>query len=160
MYEGVIAIACDMNADFESAFRRICPHLRNVLDYFQIIKNFNDMMVNEIRRDMMKRFEEEDNLQALKKLKHSKYILYTKVASFKKKVGSALRKESELFGAESQQREDGYEMRALDLKLENGLFFDVEIFRDFLDGVYRQWEVVEQMSNYCKQTRNSLFVVC
>ncbi len=165
--KGVIAIACDMNADFERAFQEKCPHLRTVFDRFHIVKNFNEKVVNEIRKDEIKRLEEEGNFEALKKLKHSKYVLYAKAETLKKKdmaAGSVLRKGSELFGTEPQRRKGGYEMRALDLKLENELFFDVEIVRDMLDDAYRQRdenamkEVVERMSNYCKQTKNSHFL--
>ena len=165
--KGVIAIACDMNADFERAFREKCPHLRTVFDRFHIVKNFNEKVVNEIRKDEIKRLEAEGNFEALKKLKHSKYILYAKVETLKKndmKAGSICRKGSELFGTDTQRRKGGYEMRALDLKLENELFFDVEIVRDMLDDAYRQRdenamrEVVERMSNYCKHTRNSHFL--
>ena len=66
--KGVIAIACDMNADFERAFREKCPHLRTVFDRFHIVKNFNEKVVNEIRKYEIKRLEVEGNFEALKKL--------------------------------------------------------------------------------------------
>jgi len=34
--DGVEAIACDMNSDFEEAFEYCCPHIQPVFDYFHI----------------------------------------------------------------------------------------------------------------------------
>ena len=39
----VEAVACDMNADFESAFRARYPHIKTVFDHFRYQKNFNDV---------------------------------------------------------------------------------------------------------------------
>lgn len=39
--QNVVAVACDMNSDFEDGFKEKCPHLKIVFDYFHIIKNFN-----------------------------------------------------------------------------------------------------------------------
>lgn len=41
----VIAIACDMNSDFEETFLELCPHLEIVFDHFHIIKNFNEKIL-------------------------------------------------------------------------------------------------------------------
>lgn len=38
----VEAVACDMNSDFEEAFKERYPKLDIVYDRFRIIKNFND----------------------------------------------------------------------------------------------------------------------
>ncbi|GHV98062.1 hypothetical protein lacNasYZ03_18200 [Lactobacillus nasalidis] len=47
----VEAVACDMNSDFEEAFKGRYPKLDIVYDRFHIIKNFNDKVVSEIRKD-------------------------------------------------------------------------------------------------------------
>lgn len=39
--DGVEAVACDMNSDFQEAFEERCPHIQPVFDYFHIVKNFN-----------------------------------------------------------------------------------------------------------------------
>ena len=44
----VEAVACDMNSDFEEAFKERYPKLYIVYDRFYIIKNFNDKVVSEI----------------------------------------------------------------------------------------------------------------
>ena len=41
----VIAVACDMNSDFEEAFKEECPHLKIVYDYFHIMKNLNEKVI-------------------------------------------------------------------------------------------------------------------
>lgn len=46
-----------------------------VFDYFHIVKNFNDKVVGEIRKDEQKRLIAEGDLEAAKLLKHSKYIV-------------------------------------------------------------------------------------
>ena len=51
----VIAISADMNSDFEEAFKEKCPHLKIVYDYFHIVKNFNEKVVSEVRKDEQRR---------------------------------------------------------------------------------------------------------
>ena len=48
--DGVEAIACDMNSDFEEAFEALCPHIQPVFDYFHIVKNFNNKVVGESKK--------------------------------------------------------------------------------------------------------------
>ena len=55
----VDAVALDMNSDFEEAFLEKCPHIRPVFDYFHLVKNFNDKVVSEVRKDEFKRLMEE-----------------------------------------------------------------------------------------------------
>jgi hypothetical protein len=45
----VEAIACDMNADFECAFLKRCPHI--VYEYFHLVKNFNEKVISDVRKD-------------------------------------------------------------------------------------------------------------
>ncbi|MBT9024344.1 ISL3 family transposase, partial [Lactobacillus delbrueckii subsp. bulgaricus] len=53
------AVACDMNSDFEEAFKERYPKLDIIYDRFHIIKNFNDKVVSEIRKDEQRRLAEE-----------------------------------------------------------------------------------------------------
>ena len=71
----VIAVACDMNSDFEEAFKEKCPHIEIVYDYFHIVKNFNEKVVAEVRKDEEKRLKDEGNIEGAKMLKGSKYWL-------------------------------------------------------------------------------------
>lgn len=47
-----------MNSDFEQSFKEKCQHLKIVYDYFHIVKNFNDKVVSEVRKDEQKRLTE------------------------------------------------------------------------------------------------------
>ena len=49
--DGVEAVACDMNSDFQKAFEERCPHIQPVFDYFHLVKNFNEKVVGAIRKD-------------------------------------------------------------------------------------------------------------
>jgi transposase len=49
--DSVEAVACDMNSDFQEAFEERCPHIQPVFDHFHLIKNFNDKVVSEVRKD-------------------------------------------------------------------------------------------------------------
>lgn len=48
--DGVKAVACDMNSDFQEAFEERCPHIQPVFDYFYLVKNFNEKVVGAIRK--------------------------------------------------------------------------------------------------------------
>lgn len=54
----VVAVSMDMNASYAKAFRDICPHIRIVYDGFHIIKNYNDMVLTEIRRAEQRRLQD------------------------------------------------------------------------------------------------------
>ena len=54
----VEAVSSDMNSDFEEAFKEKCLHLKIVYDYFHIVKNFNDKVVSQVRKNEQKRLIE------------------------------------------------------------------------------------------------------
>jgi len=54
MYK-VETVSSDMNSDFEEAFKEKWPHLKIIYDYFHIVKNFNDKVVSQVRKDEQKR---------------------------------------------------------------------------------------------------------
>ena len=79
--DGIEAVACDMNSDFEEAFEEKCPWIQVVFDYFHIVKNFNDKVVSEVRKDEQRRLYEEGNIEAAKALKKTRYILTKRIPS-------------------------------------------------------------------------------
>lgn len=81
----VEAVSSDMNSDFEEAFYDKCPHLKVVYDHFHIVKNFNDKVVSEVRKDEQRRLIAEGDIDAAKALKGSKYILTSKRATLEAK---------------------------------------------------------------------------
>ena len=73
--DGVETVICDMNSDFQEAFEEKCPHIQPVFDHFHIIKNFNDKVISQVRKDEQKRLLAEGNKEAYRALKSSWYIL-------------------------------------------------------------------------------------
>ena len=166
--ENVKAVACDMNSDFEEAFRERCPHLEIVFDHFHIVKNFNEKVVNEIRKDEYRRLVEEGETEAAKQLKGSKYILTSKRCTLKQKdtdalEGKVISKGSELFGTESYVRSEGYEARYDELLSQNRLLFTVDLIKEKLDKAYQLNDTVKMgtaiadIVYHCYETKNKHF---
>ena len=57
------AVSCDMNSDFQEAFEEKCPHLEIVFDYFHVVKNFNDKVISEVRKDEQKRLRDDGDFR-------------------------------------------------------------------------------------------------
>ena len=64
--DGVEAVACDMNSDYQEVFDDCCPHIQVVFDYFRISKNFNDKVVAEVRKDEQRRLYSEGRKEEAK----------------------------------------------------------------------------------------------
>lgn len=80
----VKAVASDMNSDYEEAFLEKCPHLKIVYDHFHIVKNFNEGVINKVKKDEYARLWKEGKWQEANLLKKSKYLLianYDKLSS-------------------------------------------------------------------------------
>lgn len=73
--DGVEAVACDMNSDYQDVFEDRCPHIQVVFDFFHIRKNFNDKVVAEVRKDEQRRLCAEGKPDEARMLKGTKYIL-------------------------------------------------------------------------------------
>ena len=54
----VVAVSMDMNASYAKAFKECYPDIRIVYDGFHIIKNYNDMVLTEVRRAEQRRLDE------------------------------------------------------------------------------------------------------
>ena len=135
--EGVEAVACDMNSDFQEAFESSCEWIQPVFDYFHIVKNYNDKVVSEIRKDEQRRLFEEGNIDAAKALKKTRYILTSNRSTLRKKdaeaaEGKILHKGSDLFKTEDIIRKGGHEARYDELLLENKLLFTVDLIKEKL----------------------------
>ena len=138
----VEAVALDMNSDFQEAFEEKCPHLRMVFDYFHIVKNFNDKVVGEIRKDEQKRLIAEGDLEAAKLLKHSKYIVTSSRETLARKdreakEGKVLRKKGEVFPVSEVKRKDiGYLERYESILQKNRLLFTADLIKEQLKEAY------------------------
>ena len=164
--EGVEAVACDMNYDFREAFEDTCDWIQPVFDYFHIVKNFNDKVVSEIRKDEQRRLYEEGNIDAAKALKKTRYILTSSRLTLRKKdeeaaEGKILHKGSDLFKTENVVRKGGHEARYDELLLENKLLFTVDLIKEKLTDAYRTTdearmaEKIIDIMDVCEATGNS-----
>lgn len=140
--DGVEAVACDMNSDFQEAFEEKCPHIQPVFDYFHIVKNFNDKVIGAVRKDEYRRLCGEGDVQGAKLLKKSKYILTSKRSTLQKKdkeaaEGKVLRKDSQLFGTQAVTRKFGSEERYDELLASNKLLFTADLVKELLADAYR-----------------------
>ncbi|MBQ5758888.1 MAG: transposase [Schwartzia sp.] len=89
-----------------------CPHIQPVFDYFHIVKNFNDKVVSEVRKDEQRRLYEAGEVEAARALKKTKYILTSSRATLQKKDADAtnervIHRGSSLFKTENYIRKTG-----------------------------------------------------
>lgn len=163
--ESVEAVACDMNSDFQEAFEERCEWIQPVFDYFHIVKNFNDKVVSEVRRDEQKRLTEEGNIEAAHALKRTRYILTSNRTTLQRKDqeaadGKVLSKGSDLFKKEEVFRKAGYEAKYDALLAENELLFTLDLIKEKLSEAYRQTdepvmaEMMTEIMDICSATGN------
>ena len=164
----VKGVACDMNSDFAEAFKERCPHLEIVFDHFHIVKNFNDKVVSEVRKDEYRRLTEEGEIEAAKQLKGSKYILTSKRSTLRQKdreaiEGKVISKGSELFGTQDYVRSEGYEARYDELLRQNHLLFTADLIKEKLDRAYKMDDLdkmgiaIAEIVFFCYETKNKHF---
>lgn len=139
--QGVVAVACDMNSDFQEAFEEKCPHIQIVFDHFHIIQNFNKKVISEVRRDEQARLREEGNVEAAKQLKGSRYILTSKRSTLRHKdeqaaEGNPIRRGNELFKTPDVMMKSGHEVRYDELLAQNRLLFTCDLIKEKLDFAY------------------------
>jgi transposase len=162
---GVEAVACDMNSDFQEAFEERCDWIQPVFDYFHIVKNFNDKVVSEVRKDEQRRLYEEGNVEAAKALKKTRYILMSNRATLQKKDEDAtservIHQGSPLFKTEDVKRKSGYEEKYDALLRENKLLFTLDLIKEKLSAAYAMTDEVQMadaisdIMDICKATGN------
>ena len=128
--DGVEAVACDMNSDFQKAFEERCPHIQPVFDYFHLVKNFNEKVVCAIRKD-------EEAAE-----------------------GKVISRGGELFSQPVVVRKSGYVQRYEELIRQNQLFFTLDIIKDKLASAYKQTdeavmaEEISDIMDICTVTKN------
>lgn len=163
--EGVEAVACDMNSDFQEAFEDRCPHIQTVFDFFHIAKNFNDKVVGQIRKDEQRRLIAEGDEKAAKSLKGSRYILTSSKQTLARKDreaedGKILSKASSLFSKEQVVRKDGHLARYEDIIRQNKLLFTLDLIKEKLCEAYKMTDepsmagAISEIMDMCMATGN------
>ena len=137
----VKAVACDMNSDFEEAFREKCPNITIVFDYFHIIKNYNEKVISAIRKDEQNRLKNEGKTEEAKTLKRSKYILTSSLSTLIKKDkeaedGKVIDKGSDLFKKAPIKRTGGKVDKYNKILEENKLLFTAELIKEKIQHAY------------------------
>ena len=167
--DSVEAVACDMNSDFEEAFEEKCPHIQPVFDHFHIVKNFNDKVVSEVRKDEEKRLRADGNIEAATLLKKTKYILTSKRETLQEKdkearEGKEISKEGKLFNKEAYVRKEGYEAKYDELLKENHLLFSIDLVKEKLRVAYTRTDEatmskdITEIIDLCNSTKNKHFI--
>lgn len=166
--DGVEAIACDMNSDFEEVFEDCCPHIQPVFDFFHIMKNLNDKVVGEVRKDEYRRLIEEGDNKAATSLKKSRYILTSSKKTLQKKdkeaeEGKVISQGSTLFHKEEVVRKSGYADKYDELINQNKLLFTLDIVKEKLTGAYKMTNEakmaneISEIMDICSSTGNKHF---
>ena len=167
--DGVEAVACDMNSDFQEAFEEKCQHIQVVFDYFHIIKNFNDKVISEIRKDEQKRLASEGRYEEAARLKKTKYILTSSRALLEAKdregeQGKVIEKSGEIFRRNEVVRKTGYIDLYESLIRENKLLFTVDLIKEKLSAAYALTDevkmagAVSEIMALCHGTGNDHFL--
>lgn len=169
----VEAIACDMNSDFQEAFESRCAWVQPVFDRFHIIKNFNEKVISEVRRDEQKRLMDAGQVEAAKALKHTRYILTSNRSTLERKdkeaeesADTAKQKSQErsvLFRAPERKRHGGYVAKYEALLQENKLLNTMDIVKEQLLAAYTETSEaamakrIDEIIETCSSTGNRHF---
>ena len=161
--DGVEAVACDMNSDYEEAFEERCPHIQCVYDFFHLKKNYNEKVISAIRKDEQRRLLEEGDVEGARSLKRSKYILTSSMETLERKDsenGRIIQKGGGLFNAPEIRRHDGYVEKYNRIMKENRLLFTAELILEKLTEAYKlddeaaMAREISEIMELCSQSGN------
>ncbi|AMC94605.1 transposase [Erysipelothrix larvae] len=164
----VEAVACDMNSNYQEAFEEKCEHIQVVFDHFHIIKNFNDKVINEVRKDEQNRLKNEGNIEAAAALKKTRYILMSSRETLIRKDnearnGKIIKEGSSLFNIPNITRKEGHEVRYDELLKENALIFTLDVVKEKLRYAYtlndesKMADEISSIVEICQATKNKHF---
>ncbi len=166
---GVEAVASDMNADFGAAFKERCPDIKLVYDYFHIVKNLNDKVINEVRKDEVKRLVAEGDMEAAKTLKGSKYILMSSHDTLLQKDRDARHRKvlsdaGVLFDKQEKVQQGGNRKRYKEIISQNELLFTADLVKEKLRYAYeadtelKMKRRINSVISLCEGTENTHFL--
>lgn len=152
----VVAVACDMNSDFEEAFKDKYPHIAIVYDHFHIVKNFNEKVIAEIRKEEQKRLEDAGDKAGAKALKRSRFLLTSNTETLEKKdreaaEGKVISNGSALFKKDEVKRTGGHLSKYNEIVNKNELFIIIELIKELLSLAYNKNNTKEEMADYIFQ---------
>jgi len=159
-----------MNSDFQEAFHEKYPNIDIVYDHFHIVKNFNDKVVSEVRKDLQKELISKGDEEGANELKCSRYILSASRKRLSEldelgRKGDKIRNGSVLFGiAPVVRNQTDYTQRYEELISKNKILLTVDIVKLKLDKDYscRSLELMKQgledIAGICEATDNKHFL--
>ena len=166
---GVKAVASDMNADYGEAFRARYPEIQVVYDHFHIVQNFNSKVINEVKKDEVKRLQAEGNKEAASVLKGSKYVLMSNYDTLLQKDRDArheeiLSKAGLLFNKPELIQQGGNRKRYKELISQNKLLFTADLVKEKLRFAYeadtklKMKRRIDAIISLCYGTDNEHFI--
>lgn len=157
----VVAVSMDMNASYAKAFKEYYPKIKIVYDGFHIIKNYNDMVLTEVRRAEQRRLDEgiekaelngdKETARELKQekkfLKGSRYLILSNKKTLELKDAAANEHNNALF--------EKYEKRGLKLPIGKHYIAtrNLERLREVLDSN----EKLQTCYTLCEMLKSSLY---
>lgn len=165
----VKAVACDMNAGFANAFVEKCPHIKIVFDHFHLIKNFNEIVVNNVYKEEEIRLRRENRTEEANTLKNSKYILYSSRDTLKRKDkevknGKIIQQGSEIFKTQTIIRKGSYEEKYNGLLKDNELLIMIDLIKEKLNDMYKSKNSkqmkkrINDIISLCNETNDKYFI--
>lgn len=165
---GVEAVASDMNSDYQEAFLELCPHLDIVYDHFHIVKNFNEKVISEVRKDIQRELVRKGGKEAARKLKHTKYLLMSSAGTRARwereaEEGRPAERGAELFGKPERLRKPGAQSRYEELMEGNELLLACDLVKEklrdacTLSSTEEMACAIRDTIGICRETRDSHF---
>lgn len=105
--KGLQAVAMDMNAGYDQAFKDVAPHVEIVYDNFHMVKLYSDTVLTAIRRRLQHQAKEHNDEKLYSTLKGSRFLLLTNRSTLKEQDSLALQNNHELL--------HNYELKGLPL---------------------------------------------
>ena len=162
----VEAVAMDRNSDFQEAFKAECGWIQIVYDHFHIVKNFNDNVIAEVRKDEQTRLKKEGPAEEAALLKGSRKILCANRESLQKhdqeaREGKICRRGSTIFHTtDYKHTHDDFEQRYDDIIKSNKLLFTCDLIKQAIKEAYaseNQATMIEKfidVIDWCRGTGN------
>lgn len=161
--DGVEAVACDMNSDFQEVFEERCAHIQPVFDHFHLVRNFNDKVVGQIHKDEQKRLIAEGDVEGAKSLKGCKYILASSKRTLARKdedAGKVRGEGSSLFSKEPYILKGGHLDKYEELISQNKLLFSLDLIKEKLSEAYKMTDepsmakAISEIMDLCWVSKN------
>lgn len=158
--DNVVAVACDMNSDYQEAIEERCGFTAVVFDQFHLVKNLNDKVISNIRKDEQKRLKDAGDTEGAAALKKAKYLLVSSKELLRQKDAATGGGNGDVPYAVLK---NGYEERYNNIISKNKLLFTCDWVKSALryaytlrDGI-KMAEAITEIIETCKATGNRHF---